>query len=648
MSFYKRRVDYGAEIFGDESGDIGLERVTHNAGKQLLSIRRSNASDDLIALTSKAWTMNGEGEPLRNSVWKAGLPGSVCYRWFNSHMLPKVSDMLIDTITMRRDYESPGAETKLDEINISSQMWVGYRFLAACMRWFDVFDDNWLWTSWHATEYMSGISREDKLYDMLFVKIPFFVTQNNPEILNYKTGDYDELLRFLRAVYSLAVMTGKAEELFEESMMMPLLESYEEVMGQDLSELYFLWESPYAEDVYPNLKDEGFLLNLENKLLGRRDRDPDKMNSYNNKTRLSFNQIIDIANLFKYIDVRSGSYFWLDKFINLRGTAAPKINVSRVKRRKTLTQSWKISFAVEGVWIDPVADLHIIYDKKRRELKRILPPVGEVVYRALASTPSYNFIDIEKLKGDLEAASEQKAMELVYRKLGDLDPTYREWFNPEDGEESLRAITIYNNEMGSKGEISFVSAVKKDFREYYVLASYIFHVMTTVNIPRDTVLNKMKDGIFKAKVNENVKRVLDIYLQNKLGLQLKELEYVGDYFILSLCGLLGVKPNQLTDFTGLFFAHQDKMFYNLCKSVLTVLTCSPRTSKYFVKSMDPTHEGEYASRAKLVEEIEADKSNSKRYWSGDEVLREIKRCTPYNVYTTEDIFLRELLKVKLY
>lgn len=656
MSFYKSRVNYGLSLFGDSPiGEVVKEDLTQNAGKHLLNTRLGRDPDELIDLTAKAWTIvrPARRDVERSSVWKAGLPGYVCYPWFNNYLYPKLTDRLFDIITVRRDYESPGSESKVDELSVDAEMWVGYRAVAAALRWFDIYDDEWLWEKWNATEYVGGISREDKLYDMLFVRLPYFITQEKPEMMDFFTGDYDELLRFLRALYSLAVLSGSAEDTFNKQMVEPLLESYEEVLGmEDLSDKYNLWHLPAAEDLYLDKNAEKFKLKLENKLLGRPKRNPAEIPGYEKKTRLGLNLLIDIAHLFKYIDVRTGSYFWLDKLAGLSFIDRPLTNFSRIKRRIKPMEPWKISFAVDGVWIDPVADLHILYDKKRRELKRILPPVGEVTYRALSETPTFEFVDIPQLKLDLETMAEQNAIERVIKKLGDLDPAYRAWFFESDDEEEMK-ITIYNNEEAekgneatAKGQISFISAVKSDLREYQALVAFLFYTMTTVQVPLAESLWKLEDGIFKAKVNPGVKEVLDIYLQERVGLGLTDSDNVGDYFMLCLATVFGEPVG--TDFISLFYKYNEDDFLYVCKSILTVVACSPRISLYFMRQIDDSKPPMYTSRIKMVEEIEAERSVSKRYWKGEEVLREIKRSNPYNVFKSDDFFLRELLKVKLY
>lgn len=591
--------------------------------------------------------MKEPDESKNNNIWKAGLPGWVLRPWILNNFLKKMTDRVVNTITLRRDYERPLSVSKIEDYTVNAVRTVPYRVLAAILRWFNVYDDEWLWKWWVSPEYISH-SDEDKFYDILIVRLPIMMAEKRPEVMNYKTGDYDELLRCLRAIYALCVLSGTVEKSFETYLLDDIRRHYEKILPEDAVE-FKLWELPMNEDIYRGVD----ALKVENLLLGLPNRNPDDYPEYLKKTRLTVNLMIDIAQLFKYIDIHTGSYFMFDYACALNGEV-PMVTSSREKRRVGMRYEWPMSFIVEGVWIDPEADVYVIYDRFRRQIKRLVPKVTETVYRSIAKSQTYDFINLEDMRDRLEVHEEDFTIDVINKDLALLDPAYREWLQPEDGKD--REVSVEFLQDGERKKLSFTSKVKEMKVEYKLLAAHLYFVMLNVTVPRDSEWKKVEEGIFKTQINHRIKPIVNNFIKKVRGLSAPVNNNLGDYFYSCMIALYDVInstkfPRRVprNDFIALYMKYgrnkQDFLF--MTKSVLTVLTGSPRISKYIVNKIDHDHLREYKGRQALVDEINLQTVRNKQYWSGEETLQDILRTSAFNVYVTDDIFLKQLLEIKL-
>ena len=658
MSFFSGRVNYGKEYFLPKSGDEFnkdeiinkyFDNVIRGPGEILLQYRY-DASEELINLTAKSWSRIEDGS-FTNKIYQAGLPGWVMRPWILYNFVPKITNKVVDTIIMRRDYEKPLAPTKVDDVEFGTESHLLYRTLRVFLRWFNVYNDDWLWTVWNSPDYIS-LSTEDKFYDILFVKFPLFIYEEHRELMNYKTGDYDELLRCLRAVYSLTILSGKVEESFEEDVINDLRTHYTYILSLRDPYSYKLWTLPMAEDMYAGVN----LLKIENALLGRPDRDPDNVPSYLTKTRMGINLLIDLAHLFKYIDVTTGSYFYFDVMVG-RKDAAPLFQISREKRRVGMSREWSISFKVSDVWIDAEADLYVIYDSYRRRERRMTPKITETVLRSISKMKSFDFIELEDVRDALEELEERKAMLRIAEDMALLDPSYKSWLIPEASEE--RELELEFIQDSEKRKLKFTTLVRDRLEEYKLLAAHLYHIMFFISLPKMDQWRKVEKGVFSSRVNPKIKQILNVFVETELGLgRVGETKTtVGDYFYPVMVAIYNsinyssfpIKEWKM-DFFTLYNAYgRDKEgFLYIAKAVLTVLTGSPRISKYVISKIDPTLPPVYQNRQELVDEIRTDWVNPGRlFWDGEEILRELIRTSAYNVYKTDSILLKELLDLKL-
>nr|DBA11722.1 TPA_asm: ORF21 [Malaco herpesvirus 1] len=662
MSFYKGRINYGEEYFAEDSIPIiASERnaiykeYINNAydgpGKHILKTRiNANVDKNFIELTAKVWAKNPTiSNP--SGVWKAGLPGWLMGPWF-IEWTSKMSVMLPYYLIYRRSVEDIAAKTGFNS-GITTKHDKYKLMVNLVANWFEVYTEEWLEKTWNQP-YYANMNEGDKAYDIIFCVIPVLVENQRPDLMRHTTGDHDELLRCMRVLYCLLHMTGSAELWFENKLMKPLRRHYGEFIGIEKGENFKLWEHPMLDDLYSGVD----LLSLENYAMGQPDRDPSTDERYHKDTkRFTMNIILDWYHMIRYININSGSYYVLDMLVG-KESDTPLVRSPRPKRRIGQVREWDYFYRVNKVWIDPDADLFYPYERLRREEQREITPFTPAMFRAIAQTNNFDFIKDPDLREFMEEFDENHVMDIIYEAVSSVDPIYKEILtNKSEKEKDVLVAEILDGTV-SKNMI-FTARVDPEFMdEYKFFTVHIYNHMITTHLPKMSDWQKITEGVFSSKVVPKVKPVLTKFIKEEVGLTFltQESKTVGDFFTPTMIALYNRinltkfrTVDSKIDFFTLYsvYGRNKDEFIDIMKSVLTVLTGSPRISKYVIGKFHTKSSPQYTGRQKMFDEITNNDVGTKQYWNGEEILREILRTSGYNVFISDSILLKELLEIKL-
>lgn len=101
----------------------------------------------------------------------------------------------MDLIFIRCDYEVfffDRNESKI-KLDFVKRFFFGLRLVDVFVRWFDIYDFGWFKILWNI--YLDiGLFEIYRIYDIIFVYIVNRVVKVNFEFMNFRIGDYDEIL----------------------------------------------------------------------------------------------------------------------------------------------------------------------------------------------------------------------------------------------------------------------------------------------------------------------------------------------------------------------------------------------------------------------------------------------------------------------
>jgi hypothetical protein len=165
-----------------------------------------------LAASCKFWsteeTLPVEAHELFVKAWKNAVLGHMVRHFCDSILFPSLSMDILETIRIRRDIEAPLVLTDTNRaIHIADQ---GGKY-TTIWNMFRV----WLGKEGNASLEMTS----DYLIHYLFVTAPC-------SYMNPLQADYDLVIRFLRALYSVAVQSRQAEKDINQYLISPMNEYY--------------------------------------------------------------------------------------------------------------------------------------------------------------------------------------------------------------------------------------------------------------------------------------------------------------------------------------------------------------------------------------------------------------------------------------
>lgn len=158
----------------------------------------------------------------------------------------------MDLIFIRCDYEVfffDRNESKI-KLDFVKRFFFGLRLVDVFVRWFDIYDFGWFKILWNI--YLDiGLFEIYRIYDIIFVYIVNRVVKVNFEFMNFRIGDYDEILWCMRVIYVFVVLMDDVYDFYEKELIELIRDRYEEIlfvyMEEDDIFYYGLWDIVYYE-----------------------------------------------------------------------------------------------------------------------------------------------------------------------------------------------------------------------------------------------------------------------------------------------------------------------------------------------------------------------------------------------------------------
>lgn len=519
MSFYKGSINYGEQLWppqetnGSDFLDAFYEHILTEfdlmecgqkyvgrlmgMGMKRHSIFDSEVSN--VAAACKFWSEDVDESKILgindvfDSAWSAALPGKIIRRFFTGFLYNKLTPELMELIRRRRDVESPLTEAgKIERVETRS---LEKAVIYAAHEWLGL-EKGCAIEKRVMKDMDSTPNTVSILMHHLFVTLPHQVPSMDPA-----TADYDDMLRFCHALYSVAVQDRITEWSFEDDLMKPLNEHYAaditDVSGNVIP--YSLWS--LSKDLYDNKTDED-LFKIQMALMGNTGNE-----EMGNKIPWSFNQIVDVATLFNYIDPIKGSWIWLDFIMS---TSVPIIDFDRRRRittemrrkktdviyaiskktvrellSKTTPEKFLSLFKSNKLYFHPTETVHAVFDCCKRvtgEKVDVLQEGIEIVYKTLYNLPVYDYLDSCDEKTALMRSDIREALDVVGDEIIDGSKGLKKWLR--GGEKKETKVQITNSENQNAISIYVETSCHVRPLEAVFCESFIYETMAGVSVPK--------------------------------------------------------------------------------------------------------------------------------------------------------------------
>ncbi|ASK05608.1 ORF85 [Ostreid herpesvirus 1] len=664
MSFYRGRINKGSGLFKSfPSNGEYIKKITPGIGEYFYKKHKFSGDSGLKQLSAQAWRDKLDEDDLLeygSATYNASLPGDIIRRFFYFQFYNNVvTHPLLDLISIRRDHEAPFSDRNESKIKLdpAKRLPLGLRLADVFARWFDIYDLGWLKTLWN-TYSDTGLSEIHRTYDIIFVHIVNRVAKVNPELMNFRTGDYDEILRCMRAIHAFAVLTDDVYDLYEKELIEPIRDRYEEILSAYMEEddipHYGLWDTVYYEG-YTNL------LEYVNLLIGDQTRASDTR-------QLSMPLITDICHLLKYIDINKGSYYRLERMLNRVDKVEkespsydnniPTTRSERKKRRVGPIITTDRVYNYKGSWVDPQDDMYVVYDALRRKYKTMFFTKNTIeitTIERVSERYSLDFIERDDdgvgMTDTIKTILEDRRFNTLMKEVSKSDNTLNMLVNGNVEPVECKFASITMGEDDSVLESVNLELTVSD--KYYlddamVFYIYVYNTLTNKNIPTAATLETLRDGPFSKPVPLKVKDVIDGYMQKHHGLGVISEKYtVEDYLLICLSDLY---ERDVPKFLDIYLQNR-RDGYEIAENIkaILILLTSPAVSKYVYRKLMGdllTDEDaiQYAGRAEVVTELSGVvKGNRELGFVNRYIKQGIYRASPYNVFKTDLEYLLSVL-----
>lgn len=529
MTFYRGRVDCGklkwppeklkeldevegfpAEAFLKQLLEYKVTSISINRQIAELSKGFSRKRLERLGMLYRLWqpynnpfeALSGDLANVFTRSFHTALPGDVIIPFCEEYLFPKVTGNLCAKIKRRRDEQFPWEEDTLFNTEEEEEEVGEGRLLELCKviaKWFDI-EGYFVEELWKKGE---GLSESQAAIEIITVDIPLAVIQDYTRgrvyRLNPYTADWDDLLRCLEVIYFLAVDDGTKK--FEKQV----IDKLAKIFTPSPDGTRFLrWRDP--THMYDLLNRDDRLL-VYNLLLGNKEAVEVK--------DVSVDTLIDLANLFKYIDIYNGSFFWLDVLSQLRFESPQYIN--RAGRRKnsnlvnvaygftaldllaflqhsdkvnklSFTHRRKCAPTKACVWFSPLVDGYVVYDFIRRYLgdgvaKEVRDYVTKRAVKLMSQRQDFKFIQDKEQRDFLTTDQVRSMVQMMKEELIQKLPS---WLDVNGASVRRTTIFIAENECPDRfSTVNVKTEVIKGQIEAVMMMTTIYEMVTGLDVPRE-------------------------------------------------------------------------------------------------------------------------------------------------------------------
>jgi hypothetical protein len=252
-------------------------------------------------------------------------------------------------------------------------------------------------------------------------------------------GNYDATFRFVRALLSVALQSQRAEQLFIEHLLTPTQDYYS---SKEKKICLKLWR--FSRTIPNTAAVQRCLMGVKHDDVGDID------------SPWSTNQVVDVAALFKYIDIDTNNWFWLDviasfptatdESVGTRMSTTPTYGIKKKYvnelLRKTIEPEYRKLFQSEVLYFRIHNAVRVVFDTARRlfHSNSYKEAVMFIVNDNISRLPTYDYLDaspakVQALRGD--------SYELLDRLGGEVlqtAPSMKNWLEDETEGIAIRVI----------------------------------------------------------------------------------------------------------------------------------------------------------------------------------------------------------------
>jgi hypothetical protein len=293
-------------------------------------------------------------------------------------------------------------------------------------------------------------------------------------------GDYDATFRFVRALLSVALQSQKAEQIFIEHLLTPAQDYYS---SNEKKISLKLWR--FSRTITNTAAVQRCLMGV------KRDDVGDIDNPW------STNQIVDVAVLFKYIDIDSGNWFWLDVIATFptatdervgdAGTRMPIKPTYGIKRRyvkellrNTIEPEYRKLFQSKVLYFRIHDAVCVVFDTARRlfQSDSYKEAVMFIVNDSISRLPTYDYLDASPAKVQALKGDSYDLLDCIGSEALRGAPLMKNWLEDETGETAIRVL------------ISATAAIRVTVRanirllEAALFEVFLYECVVSQNVPK--------------------------------------------------------------------------------------------------------------------------------------------------------------------
>ena len=398
---------------------------------------------------------------VEKEFWKTisqTFSGKIVKSFYLNIFIPNLNSRGLELLKRRRDidlYVTDKNDILKKDIFETDNQYIIYEVVEAVKHWFNINDDLNIYNR-KLIPYAGSLQKIEtisELCQLLFVDIPFFFDQ--PHL-----GKYSSTLRFIRALLVICHHDIDMESLFLKTFLEPLNVEHPENLLYDRSVEY--------KHIHVTKKRRAQML-----LLGQ---------SINLEHIWSLDIIIDITELFKYIDISLGSFFWLNYIFDVSNIVIPVYtNQQRLITQQSqsvistyvLQQLFPMKMSAD-IFIDSNKDIYLFFDFLRRKYNidplKLRIAFDKTIYQKIAHLYTYDWLDDNPLRQEIIEMDKTSLLGTLVDTLPKNIPQLYEWLNTTDNYTVVKGTIITNqtNYIFSKSVADPLFAI---LYELYVLSN---------------------------------------------------------------------------------------------------------------------------------------------------------------------------------